>query len=73
MPSTPTVIALAPAEQTACYSPRLKVRVLIRAELTRGGWPPEAWPKVREDLPAVAAHGGATVAAGLAELRGRIE
>jgi hypothetical protein len=50
MPRTPTVPALAPAEQTACYSPWLKVRVLIRAALTML-WSPEAWPEVRKHLP----------------------
>jgi hypothetical protein len=45
MPSTPAVPALAPAEQTACYSPWLKVRVLIRAALAQA-WAPETWPEV---------------------------
>lgn len=42
--------ALASAEQTACYSSGLKVRVLIRAALTTP-WSPEAWPEVRAQLP----------------------
>ena len=50
MPSKPPVPAFAPAEQTACYSPWLKVRVLIRAVLTMP-WPPETWPEVRARLP----------------------
>lgn len=50
MSSTTAVPALAPAGQTACYSPWLKVRVLIRAVLTTP-WPPETWPRVREQLP----------------------
>lgn len=50
MPSAPLVPVLAPAEQTACYSPGLKVRVLIRAALTTP-WPPETWPEVRAQLP----------------------
>ena len=50
MPSPPNVPALAPAEQTACYSPWLKVRVLIRAALTQP-WAPETWPEVRAHLP----------------------
>jgi hypothetical protein len=44
------VPALAPAEQTACYSSWLKVRVLIRGALTMS-WSPEAWPEVRARLP----------------------
>ncbi len=36
---------LAPASQTACYSPSLKARVLIRAALTTS-WSPEAWAEV---------------------------
>lgn len=50
MPSTPTAPVLAAAEQTACYSSWLKVRVLIRASLTTP-WSPEAWQEVRARLP----------------------
>ena len=50
MPSAPRPPALAPAEQTACYTPWLKVRVAIRAALTTP-WSPEAWPEVRARLP----------------------
>ena len=50
MPNTSTVPALAPAGQTACYSPWLKVCVLIRASLTTP-WSPEAWQEVRARLP----------------------
>ena len=50
MPSTPLVPALAPTEQTACYSPWLKVRVLIRAALTTL-WSPESWAEVHASLP----------------------
>jgi hypothetical protein len=50
MPSTPTVPALRLAKQAACYSPWLKVCVLIRAALTTP-WPPESWPEVRARLP----------------------
>jgi sterol desaturase/sphingolipid hydroxylase (fatty acid hydroxylase superfamily) len=39
----PSAPQLAPASQTACYSPWLKVRVLIRAALTLP-WSPEDWP-----------------------------
>jgi hypothetical protein len=49
MSSTPLVPALAPAEQTACYSPWLKIRVLIRAVLTP--WPPETWVEVLAQVP----------------------
>ena len=45
-----TVPALVPAEQTACYLPWVKVRVLIRAALTTLS-PPEAWPEVQARLP----------------------
>lgn len=41
--------ALAPPEQTACYSPWLKVRVLIRVALTTP-WPLVSWALVREHL-----------------------
>jgi hypothetical protein len=39
--------SIAPASQTACYSPWLKVRVLIRAALTMP-WSPEDWPEIRQ-------------------------
>jgi hypothetical protein len=39
----------APNSQTACYSPWLKVRVLIRAALTMP-WSPEDWPEIRQHL-----------------------
>ncbi len=57
MPSVPSAPALAPAEQIACYSPWLRVRVLIRAVLTNP-WPPEAWPKVRAELPWLLSEAG---------------
>ena len=41
--------SLAPDSQTACYSPWLKVRVLIRAALTMR-WSPGDWPEIREHL-----------------------
>jgi hypothetical protein len=44
MPNTSTVPTLAPADQTACYSPWLKVRALTIP------WSPEAWPEVRAQL-----------------------
>ena len=50
MSGLPPNSPLAPVEQTACYSPWLKVRVLIRAALTQP-WSPEAWPEVRSHLP----------------------
>jgi hypothetical protein len=50
MSSKPPVPALAPAEQTACYSDWLKVRVAIRVALTTP-WSPEAWTEVRAQLP----------------------
>jgi hypothetical protein len=56
MPSAPLVPALAPAGQTACYLPSLKVRVLIRAALTTP-WSPEAWLEVRASLPWLLAEG----------------
>jgi hypothetical protein len=40
---------LAPDSQTACYSPWLKARVLIRAALTMP-WSPEDWPEIRQHL-----------------------
>ena len=40
---------LAPSSQTTCYSPWLKVRVLIRPALTHP-WSPEVWPEVRRHL-----------------------
>jgi hypothetical protein len=49
MANIPAAPALAPAEQTACYSPWLKVRVLIRAVPTTP-WPPDTWPDVRARL-----------------------
>jgi hypothetical protein len=50
MPSTPPVPALGSAEQTAYYSPWLKVRVLILAALTEP-WSPESWAEVHTRLP----------------------
>jgi len=47
--TSPLRYPLAPNSQTACYSPWLKVRVLIRAALTMH-WSTEAWPEVREHL-----------------------
>ena len=41
--------AIAPDSQTACYSPWLKVRVLIRAALTMP-WSPGDWPEIRGHL-----------------------
>ena len=66
-PHTPAVPVLAPATQTACYSPWLKVRVLLRAALTT----PLATRDVAggSDAAPLAARGGAAVAAGrVAEL-----
>jgi hypothetical protein len=40
---------LAPDAQTACYSPWLKARVLIRAALTIP-WSSEDWPEIRQSL-----------------------
>ncbi|MBF8262105.1 MAG: hypothetical protein HW376_1634 [candidate division NC10 bacterium] len=40
---------LAPDAQTACYSPWLKVRVLIRTALTMP-WSPADWPEIRQHL-----------------------
>jgi hypothetical protein len=40
---------LAPDSQTACYSPWLKVRVLIRAALSKQ-WSPEDWHEIRQHL-----------------------
>ena len=40
---------LAPDSQTACYSPCLKVRVLIRAALSMP-WSPEDWPEIRQHI-----------------------
>jgi hypothetical protein len=45
----PSAPKLAPASQTACYLPWLKVRVLIRAALTMP-WSPEDWPEIRQHL-----------------------
>lgn len=42
--------ALGSAEQTAYYSPWLKVRVLILAALTEP-WSPESWAEVHTRLP----------------------
>jgi hypothetical protein len=39
---------LTPDSQTACYSPWLKLRVLIRAALTLP-WSPEDWPEIRSE------------------------
>jgi hypothetical protein len=50
MSSTLPVPALAPAEQTACYSPWLKVRVAIRAALTTP-WSSVSWAEVRASIP----------------------
>ena len=41
---------LAPNSQTACYSPWLKVRVLIRAALTTP-WSGQEWAEVKQHLP----------------------
>jgi hypothetical protein len=49
VPTPPSAPKLAPASQTACYSPWLKVRVLIRAALTLP-WSPEDWPEIRQHL-----------------------
>jgi hypothetical protein len=40
---------LAPNSQTACCSPWLKARVLIRAALTMP-WSPGDWPEIRQHL-----------------------
>ena len=40
---------IASGSQTACYSPWLKVRVLIRAALALP-WSPEDWPEIRQHL-----------------------
>ncbi len=48
--SPETRIPLAPDQQTACYSPWLKVRVLIRAALTTP-WSGREWTEVRQHLP----------------------
>ena len=48
---------LAPDSQTASYSHRLKVRVLIRAALTHPR-PNEVWPEIREHEAAAAALRG---------------
>ena len=40
---------LAPGSQTACYSPWLKVRVLMRAALTMP-WSLADWPEIRKHL-----------------------
>ena len=42
MPTPPSALKLAPASQTACYSPWPKVRVAIPAALTMP-WSPEDW------------------------------
>jgi hypothetical protein len=47
--------ALAPAEQIACSSPWLKVRVLIRAVLTHP-WSADGWAEVKEPLPGLMAE-----------------
>ena len=49
VPTPPSAPKLTPASQTACYSPWLKVRVLIRAALTMP-WSLEDWPDIRQHL-----------------------
>jgi len=41
---------LAPDSQTACYSPWLKVRVLLRAALTTP-WSEREWAELKQHLP----------------------
>jgi hypothetical protein len=55
MPSVPPEPALAPAEQIACHSPWLKMRLLIRAVLTQR-WVVDTWTEVKERLPGLMAE-----------------
>ncbi len=48
--TSPLRYPLAPNFQTACYSPWLKFRVLIRAALAHP-WSPDEWAEVKQHLP----------------------
>jgi len=48
--TSPLRYPLAPNSQTACYSPWLKVRVLIRVALTTP-WSGQEWAEVKQHLP----------------------
>ncbi len=65
--SPETRVPLAPDAQTACYSPWLKVRVLIRAALTTP-WSGREWAEVRQHLPLAPGRRVAAAASGMAEL-----